>query len=261
MQAGNGNSYPMAQCTWWACQYYYTLTGIYPGKWGNAYQWIDGAYADGWQVNNVPPTNIPSIICLQGSAGQGVNSVYGHVAVVTKVLSDGTIQTSDMNWCTGPILMEIPNTTGLSDDCGNTNPIPVRQVDFHAGYGVSFIYASNQAVTTASSSGQGGALLTAALSAVKSISLAPNASVTQFLYASDAFLAIDNPFNPPNVSQITIGPVSFEDPISYIANVFGTIFQDIKAILLRIVLFFLGLATLKRVLSYFVDYSTFKRPY
>jgi len=61
---------------------------------GNAYQWSYGASAAGWHVSATP--HLYSIIILQGGV-QGAGG-YGHVAVVEKINSDGSVYTSNMNW-------------------------------------------------------------------------------------------------------------------------------------------------------------------
>lgn len=132
IQSGDNNNFPQGQCTWWADERYHELTGFYV-PWNhtgqaNAYQWLAQAQAFGWNTASTPPKGIPSIICLQGSAGQGVESSLGHVAIVEKINSDGSLVTSDMNWSVGTILQTV-------------NGYPVRQVTFKTGSGVSFIWA------------------------------------------------------------------------------------------------------------------------
>lgn len=134
--SGDGNNFPPGQCTWWADERYHQLTGYYV-PWNhtgqaNAYQWLAQAKAFGWNTSNQPPKGIPSIICLQGNAGQGVESTLGHVAIVEKVNGDGSVLTSDMNWSVGQ-----PFSTSI-----NTLGYPVRQVTFKPGAGVSFIWAA-----------------------------------------------------------------------------------------------------------------------
>jgi surface antigen len=132
IQSGDVNNFPQGQCTWWADERYHQLTGYYV-PWNhtgqaNAYQWLARAKDFGWNTGSAPPKGIPSIICLQGSAGQGIESTLGHVAIVEKINGDGSVITSDMNWNVGPILKTV-------------NGYPVRQVVFRQGPGVSFIWA------------------------------------------------------------------------------------------------------------------------
>ena|SRR5579864_8458961 len=81
-------------CTYWADYEYHLDTGYWVQWIGNADQWAYGAQAAGWIVSTKP--HIYSIIVLQpGVEGAGY---YGHVAVVEKINSDGSVVTSDMNW-------------------------------------------------------------------------------------------------------------------------------------------------------------------
>ncbi|HVB72887.1 MAG TPA: CHAP domain-containing protein [Ktedonobacteraceae bacterium] len=82
------------QCTFWADTQYHNLTGHWVDWIGNAYQWAAGARAAGWNVSTTP--RVPSIIVLQPYV-EGA-SYYGHVAVVERINSDGSVWTSNMNW-------------------------------------------------------------------------------------------------------------------------------------------------------------------
>jgi surface antigen len=83
------------QCTYWADLRYHQLTGNWVDWIGNAYQWKYGSLAaPGWIVSSTP--HVPSIIVLQpGVQGAGY---YGHVAIVERINSDGSVYTSNMNW-------------------------------------------------------------------------------------------------------------------------------------------------------------------
>lgn len=149
VQSGDGNNFPPGQCTWWADERYHQLTGHYV-PWNhtgqaNAYQWLSQANAYGWNTASTPPKGIPSIICLQGNAGQGVLSSLGHVAIVEKVNSDGSVVTSNMNFNVGPLFSTNINTLGY----------PVHQITFKQGNGVSFIWAGTSGATTTSNGGGG----------------------------------------------------------------------------------------------------------
>jgi surface antigen len=147
---GNGNPFDptfRGQCTWWTQERYHQLTGLWTPMTGNAYQWLAQAQAAGWETGDKPPKEIPSIICLQGNAGQGILSSLGHVAVVEKVNSDGSVLTSDMNWSVGS-----PFNTDI-----NTYGYPVRQVVFKPGVGVSFIWTGQSSSNVSSSDNGGGA--------------------------------------------------------------------------------------------------------
>jgi len=88
------NRFAFGQCTYWANMRYHALTGYWVPWLGNAYQWAYGASSSGWIVSSKP--RVPSIIVLQpGVQGAGY---FGHVAIVEKINSDGSVYTSDYNW-------------------------------------------------------------------------------------------------------------------------------------------------------------------
>jgi surface antigen len=91
----SGDPFPIGQCTYWADYRYHQLTGYWVPWGGNAYQWAAGAQAYGWHVSTQP--HVPSIIVLMPGV-QGANIIYGHVAVVESITSDGGVYTSNMNW-------------------------------------------------------------------------------------------------------------------------------------------------------------------
>jgi surface antigen len=87
--------FSFGQCTYFADREYYRLTGHYVDWIGNAYQWYYGAKsAPGWIVSSTP--HVYSIIVLQPYV-QGAG-YYGHVAVVERINSDGSVYTANMNW-------------------------------------------------------------------------------------------------------------------------------------------------------------------
>lgn len=89
------NRFSLGQCTYWADLRYNQLSGRFVDWIGNAYQWSYGAKsAPGWIVSTTP--HVPSIIVLQPGV-QGAGG-YGHVAVVERINSDGSVYTSNMNW-------------------------------------------------------------------------------------------------------------------------------------------------------------------
>lgn len=237
-QAGTKNNFGgiySNQCTWWAAERYHQLTGIWVPWNGNANQWAVGAQNANWQVQNTPPKGIPSIICLQGYAGQGLAGAgltYGHVGVVESINSDGSVQTSDFNW--------YPHI-------GDSQVVYVR---FTIGNGVSFLYASNNAVSSGANT-----LLGAITGFATQVSLTPDASVTQFLVDMDRVMQISNPFTPPDVKQDTVAGVTFDDPIDYLEKVAGALWGDTVAIVWRIVFLLLGFFLLYKVLSHFVDFA------
>lgn len=93
---GSGNVFPYGVCTWWADQRYFQLHHVFV-PWrtqANAWQWVARAYQFGWRVSSQP---IPgSIVVLQ----PWVQGAYGagHVAVVERILPNGHVIASNMNW-------------------------------------------------------------------------------------------------------------------------------------------------------------------
>lgn len=119
-QTGPGfNPFPNGQCTWWADQRYYQLHGIYV-PWHNqadAWQWTARAYQYGWHVSSTPV--VGAIMNLQpGVQGAGP---YGHVGVVEKILPNGHVIASSLNW--GAYYWQVVD------------------VEFTPGPGVTFLYA------------------------------------------------------------------------------------------------------------------------
>ncbi len=114
---GSGNPFPYGECTWYANERFHELHGIYV-PWttnSNAWQWQYRAYDFHWHVSSTP--TVGAIIDLQPWV-QGAYG-YGHVAVVERVLGNGRVLASTMNW--GVYYWE------------------VTYVQFSAGPGVSFI--------------------------------------------------------------------------------------------------------------------------
>ncbi|MFL5654325.1 MAG: CHAP domain-containing protein [Ktedonobacteraceae bacterium] len=91
------DGFTYGQCTYWADLRYHQLTGYWVPWGGDAYAWAYGARASGWIVSGTP--HVPSIIVLapgvQGAGG------FGHVAVVERINSDGSVYTSNWNWYAG----------------------------------------------------------------------------------------------------------------------------------------------------------------
>lgn len=90
------NIFPYGQCTWWANQRYFQLHGTYvPWKTkANAWQWKFRAFQFHWHVSTKP--KVGAIIDLQ----PWVEGAYtmGHVAIVERVLGNGHVIASTMNW-------------------------------------------------------------------------------------------------------------------------------------------------------------------
>lgn len=90
------NQFTAGQCTYWANYEYHHLTG-YAVPWsGNASAWSYNALGyvgSGWVVSSTP--HVPSIIVLQ--PGVQYAGWAGHVAVVEKINSDGSVATTNWN--------------------------------------------------------------------------------------------------------------------------------------------------------------------
>jgi LysM repeat protein len=91
---GSGNAYPHGQCTWWADQRFHEMNGAYVPWSGDAWQWTNGARAYHWHVSSHP--SVGAIMDLQPNV-QGAYGL-GHVAVVEKILKNGHVIASNMNW-------------------------------------------------------------------------------------------------------------------------------------------------------------------
>ena len=91
-----GNAYPARQCTWWAYIRRQQL-GLPVGSYlGNGAQWASKARALGYLVNNTPHVGEAMVF----APGQRVtkwyaNAAYGHVAIVERVNSDGSVLISE----------------------------------------------------------------------------------------------------------------------------------------------------------------------
>lgn len=93
---GSGNYFPSGQCTWWANERYHQLHGIYV-PWttnSDAWAWKDRAHDFHWDVSSVPSQG--AIVDLQPGV-QGASRL-GHVAVVERILDNGHVIASNMNW-------------------------------------------------------------------------------------------------------------------------------------------------------------------
>lgn len=93
---GTGNYFPYGQCTWWASHRYFQMHGIYV-PWttqSDAWQWTARAKDFHWHISSTPSPG--ALINLQ----PWVEGAYGlgHVAVVEKVLHNGHVIASNMNW-------------------------------------------------------------------------------------------------------------------------------------------------------------------
>lgn len=84
------NTYPIGQCTWGVK----ALADWVGNYWGNANQWGDSARKAGYTTGSTP--QVGSVIVFPNSIYEGAN--YGHVAYVTNVYEDGTIEVLESNY-------------------------------------------------------------------------------------------------------------------------------------------------------------------
>ena len=80
-----GNSYPVGQCTWGVKE----LAPWASNWWGNANTWAIYASAQGYRIGNVP---------VAGAIAVWDGGEYGHVAYVTDVQSENSIQVFESNY-------------------------------------------------------------------------------------------------------------------------------------------------------------------
>ncbi len=80
-----GNSYPVGQCTWGVKE----LAPWASNWWGNANTWAIYASAQGYRVGDVP---------VVGAIAVWDGGEYGHVAYVTDVQSENSIQVLEANY-------------------------------------------------------------------------------------------------------------------------------------------------------------------
>ncbi|MCI1831681.1 MAG: CHAP domain-containing protein [Bifidobacterium sp.] len=89
----SGNAYEFSQCTWWVYVRRHQLGLPVGSHMGNGNMWASSARALGYWVDNTP-RHVGDIMVF--AAGQdGADASYGHVAIVEKINSDGSITTSE----------------------------------------------------------------------------------------------------------------------------------------------------------------------
>lgn len=115
------NTYPIGQCTWGVK----TLADWVGNYWGNANEWGASARKAGYTTGSTPL--VGSVIVFPNVMYEGYN--YGHVAYVTRVYDDGTIEVMEANY--GP-------DRSLGNHRGRFNPNDAR----HGG-GVYYIYPNS----------------------------------------------------------------------------------------------------------------------
>ncbi|MFW0760442.1 CHAP domain-containing protein [Staphylococcus cohnii] len=87
--SGGQNYYDWGQCTYYAFDRRQQLGKSVGTLWGNANNWASAARQNGYVVNATPEVGA----ILQSNAGN-----YGHVGIVERQNSDGSILVSEMNW-------------------------------------------------------------------------------------------------------------------------------------------------------------------
>lgn len=83
------NSYDEGECTYYVFDLVKNDLNMIENSWGDAEHWAERAEADGYSVNQEPESGA----ILQTSRGE-----IGHVAYVTDVGSDGSIEITEMNF-------------------------------------------------------------------------------------------------------------------------------------------------------------------
>ncbi len=88
------NHYYWGECTWYVFERRQQLGKPVGNNWGNAYDWDDRARSAGYKVNNSPSVGA----IMQANAWTNFAWGMGHVAVVERINSDGSIIVSEMNF-------------------------------------------------------------------------------------------------------------------------------------------------------------------
>lgn len=92
--ASAGNRYALGNCTWYVYERRAQLGRPVGSFWGNASSWASYAAAAGFRVDSTPEVGAVA----QWNSFQGGSGYAGHVAVVERVNSDGTIFITEMNF-------------------------------------------------------------------------------------------------------------------------------------------------------------------
>lgn len=86
----DASTYPSGECTWGVK----TLAPWVGDYWGNAQDWAASARAAGFRVDTTPAVGAVAV----WSGANGYGGGYGHVALVTEVQSDTSIQVLESNY-------------------------------------------------------------------------------------------------------------------------------------------------------------------
>ena len=91
------NHYYWGDCTWYVFERRQQLGKPVGNNWGNAYDWDNRARSAGYRVNNSPSVGA----IMQANAWTNYAWGLGHVAVVERINSNGSILVSEMNFGSG----------------------------------------------------------------------------------------------------------------------------------------------------------------
>ncbi len=91
VSVATGNGYAYGYCTYYAYNRRAEIGQPIGGNWGNAVSWAAMARASGFAVDHTPEAGA----VIQNGGGWGG---YGHVGIVERVNSDGSLLVSDMNY-------------------------------------------------------------------------------------------------------------------------------------------------------------------
>lgn len=113
VSVASGNGYAYGYCTYYAYNRRAEIGRPIGGNWGNAVTWASAARAAGFQVDHTPEAGA----VIQNGGGWGG---FGHVGIVERVNSDGSLTVTDMNYAGWNI---ISTRTVSASSVGNYNYI------------------------------------------------------------------------------------------------------------------------------------------
>lgn len=111
VSVASGNGYAYGYCTYYAYNRRAEIGRPIGGNWGNAVTWSSAARASGFRVDHTPEAGA----VIQNGGGWGG---FGHVGIVERVNSDGSLLVSDMNYAGWNI---ISTRTVSASSVGNYN--------------------------------------------------------------------------------------------------------------------------------------------
>ena len=86
-----------------------------------------------------------------------------------------------------------------------------------------------------------------------SVTLSPNADVTQLLSTLDQIMIVQNPFDAPNIP--TMANSTLPDPIGWLEVVGAAMWEDVQALAIRLAFLICGVYIILKVFNQFIDYS------